>query len=272
MDAKRAGLRELLENDWPMTCRQTFYRAVSAGLVEKTEGAYKNTVIRLLVEMRRSGEIPYNRIADNTRWMRKPQSHDSLEAALHNAAISYRRSVWNDQPEYVELWSEKDALAGVIYEVTAEWDVPLLVTRGYPSITYLYEAAANIAAQGKPATIYYCGDHDPSGIDIERFAREQIVAMAPDVKVRFQRLAVLPEQIDEYDLPLRPTKKTDSRSKNFRGGSVEVDAIPPRELRRIVRDAIESHVDPDVHARMRQNEQQERDTLRTIAARTWRIA
>lgn len=267
MDQLRVDLLDIIADDWPMTCRQVFYQAVSAGIIEKTEGEYKNTVIRLLGEMRRSGDLPYRWIADNTRWMRKPTTHDSIEAALHNAAISYRRSLWRDQPDYVELWSEKDTLAGSLYQITAEWDIPLMVTKGYPSITYLYEAAENIADQGKPTTIYYCGDHDPSGQDIERFAREQLAIMAPDAHIDFRRLAVLPDQIEEYQLPLRPTKKTDSRSKGFEGGSVELDAIAPRELRRIVRAAIERHVDTDLHVRTLQIEDAERATMKRIAQR-----
>ena len=51
------------------------------------------------------------------------------------------------------------------------------------------------------------------------------------------------EQIREMDLPLRPTKKTDSRAKHWEGGSVEVEAIPPDVLRSLVEEAISRHVD-----------------------------
>jgi hypothetical protein len=37
--------------------------------------------------------------------------------------------------------------------------VPLLVTRGYPSLSCLYAAAEIIAEQDKPAIIYYIGDN-----------------------------------------------------------------------------------------------------------------
>ena len=32
------------------------------------------------------------------------------------------------------------ALSGVLREVTGDWDVPLVVTRGYPSVTFLHAA------------------------------------------------------------------------------------------------------------------------------------
>ena len=58
---------------------------------------------------------------------------------------------------------EKDALSGVLYDVTREFDVPLMVTRGYPSLTFMHSAADKINEINKPTHIYYFGDHDPSG-------------------------------------------------------------------------------------------------------------
>lgn len=247
-----------------MTVRQAFYQLVSRGAIAKTEAEYKQTVVRLLTEMRRAREIPFGWIADNTRWMRKPTTFDSLEAALQDTVECYRRSLWRDQPAYVEVWLEKDALAGVLYDVTAEWDVPLMVTRGYPSITYLHEAAEAISDCQKPAYIYYFGDHDPSGLDIPRKVEAGLREFAPDAEIHFQRVAVLPEQIVELRLPTRPTKKTDSRSKNFEGESVEVDAIPPTKLRTLARQRIEQHVDRHALRVMQVAENSERTLLQRL--------
>ena len=43
--------------------------------------------------------------------------------------VAYRRAIWDDQDVYVEIWLEKDALAGVVYDETEKWDVPFMVTR-----------------------------------------------------------------------------------------------------------------------------------------------
>ena len=104
---------------------------------------------------------------------------------LHHQKRLYRRSLWNDQDAYVEVWLEKDALAGVLYEVTDTWDVPLMVTVGYPSLSYLHEAAEQIAAKDKPAYLYYFGDHDPSGIDITCLVEDGIREFAPDAEIYF---------------------------------------------------------------------------------------
>jgi hypothetical protein len=91
IDVIKRTILEALQLDHPMTVRQVFYRLVSRGVIGKSEQEYKATVVRLLGEMRRSHEIPFGWIADSTRWMRKPRSHRSMDAALRKAAEFYRR-------------------------------------------------------------------------------------------------------------------------------------------------------------------------------------
>jgi len=261
----RAAIVELLEEEQPCTVRQVFYRLVSAGRIAKTEGEYKTTVVRLLGEMRRSGDLPYEWIADSTRWMRKPRTYSGMQDMLERTAANYRRSLWDDVDAYVEIWLEKEALAGVIYQETEQWDVPLMVTRGYPSLSFLHGAAAAISEVARDTFIFYVGDHDPSGVDISRNVEQRIRQFAPEVDLTFERLAVTPEQIGRLELPTRPTKKTDSRSANFEGGSVEADAIEPWMLRELVREAIERHLPEEQVERTRVVEREERATLRQYA-------
>jgi hypothetical protein len=227
-----------------MTVRQIFYRLVSAGMIDKTEGEYNHGVIRLLTEMRLDGALPFDWIADNTRWMRKPNSFGSIGDAIRKTAEFYRQAIWRDLPVYVEVWLEKEALAGVLVDVTAEYDVPLMVTRGYASLSYLHSAAEAIASKGKPAYIYYFGDHDPSGQDISANVERRLREFAPGAEIHFERVAVTPDQIAEWNLPTRPTKQSDTRARGFVGESTEVDAIEPDTLRELARDCIERHI-PD---------------------------
>jgi hypothetical protein len=256
----KSAIYSVVANDLPMTVRQVFYRLVAGGVIGKTESEYNTTVVRLLTQMRLEGEIPFNWIADNTRWMRKPESHSSLQSMLDITASAYRRALWDDQDEYVEIWLEKDALSGVIYRVTAEWDVPLMVTRGYPSISFLHNAAIAIEGEEKSTFIYYLGDWDPSGLDIERNIKDRLNEFA-DADIEFTRIAVTPEQVERWSLPTRPTKRTDTRAKYFKGDSVEVDAIPPNQLRSLVAKCIERHVDEDQLEKTRIAERSERQLL-----------
>lgn len=264
IDSIRQSIIEVLRIDTPMTVRQVFYQLVSLGVIEKSEAEYKGTVCRLLSTMRREGDVPFEWLADNTRWMRKPNSYSGLERCLEITASTYRRALWDDQDARVEIWLEKDALSGVLYRETEKWDVPLMVTRGYPSLSFLHSAAMDISATDKPTYLYYFGDHDPSGIDIPRKVEEDIREFVPWVDLNFERVAVLPEQIEAWNLPTRPTKRTDTRSKSFQGASVEVDAIPPARLREFVCDCIERHIDPHVLAETKRIERLERESLLSL--------
>lgn len=245
MSDLRTALVNIVAEAAPMTVRQVYYQAVTRGLIDKTEQAYKS-IVRLLGLMRREGSISFSDIADNTRWMRRPTTYGSVEDALRETARLYRRQIWADLDCRVEVWLEKEALAGVLVEVTAKWDVPLMVTRGYPSLSYLHSAGESIQADGVETFIYYFGDRDPSGVDIARHVAESLDDFADGVKVNFVPVAVTAAQIEELGLPTRPTKKSDSRSRGWEGGSVEVDAIHPTRLREMANDCIEQHI-PEGH-------------------------
>ncbi len=172
-------------------------------------------VKRFLTDMRLDGRIPYDAITDNTRWVHKPTTYPSLTAAVQDWVKYFRLSYWDDQPGNLEIWLEKDALAGLFYQVTYQFDVPLMVTRGYPSITYLNDAASIIGRRGKPTVILYFGDYDPSGMDIEKNIHRSIQKYAPNADVTFERVAITKQQIGQWNLPTRPTKENDSRLKTW---------------------------------------------------------
>jgi hypothetical protein len=256
---------EIAEAEEPVTVRGLFYRVMSRGLVPKTEHGYA-VVQRRALRLRRSGELPYGWITDGSRLRLKPRTFSNAQAALENTARMYRRDLWIDQGIHVEVWTEKDAIRGVVSPVTAEYDVPLMISRGYSSETFLYETAEDINDEGVPAVIYQLGDHDPSGVgaweDIQRKLREFV---DNGIDVTFERIAVTPEQISELDLPTRPTKQSDSRAAKFAGDSVEVDAIPSTTLRELVSDAIERWIDPEALRLTKVAEDSERKVLARIA-------
>src|SRR5262249_21169669 len=78
VEARREALLDIIEAGRPMTVRQVFYQATVRGLVEKAESGYAKVQTDLTV-MRRAGELPYDWLADNTRWQRKPRTFSSVE-------------------------------------------------------------------------------------------------------------------------------------------------------------------------------------------------
>jgi hypothetical protein len=266
MEARAEVLTEIVSRSKPCTVRQVFYQATVRGLVEKTEAGYAK-VQRQLVDLRRAGRIPFASIADNTRWQRKPVTFGSLAEAVERAAAGYRRSVWSELDTYVEVWLEKDALAGVLLPVTSRYDVPLMVSRGYASLSYLHEAAGYMRETGKRTVVLHFGDHDPSGRDAADKIELALRGFAPGINLEFHRVAVRPDQIERWRLPARPTKATDTRAKAWTGGdSVELDAIEANALRALCEEWIEAFIPDDWLEWLRVAEESERSFLTSWAA------
>jgi hypothetical protein len=141
------------------------------------------------------------------------------------------------------------------------YDVPLMVARGYASLSFLHGAAEYIAELEVPTYIYHLGDFDPSGVNVGEKIESTLREMAPEAEIHFERIAVTQAQIEAWDLPTRPTKSSDSRSKGFGDISVELDAIERDLLRSIVEAAILRHLPPDRLRFLQTTEGSERSVL-----------
>lgn len=251
-----------------ITIRHLFYRLVGLHIIEKTETAYQSLGSHLS-KWRRSGDIAWSAFTDNTRWHIQRSSFRGVEHALQNTAENYRRNLWETQPFYVEVWVEKDAIAGIVAGTANGFGVPVFVCRGFASLSSLYSAANTFKEEveaDKKCLIYHLGDYDPSGVA----AGESVLKAFRDdfkVDVEFVRIAVTPEQIRRLDLPTRPVKTSDSRAAKWRGGEcVELDTMPPSEIRHLVEESITGHIDNREWEMMKHTEHLERETLRRIAA------
>jgi hypothetical protein len=272
IDAVKSAIVTVLKADHPMTVRQVFYQLVVRGAIEKTEEQYQGTVIRLLTDMRMSGEVPFSWIVDESRRRREVQTYNSIADAARDTAKFYRRSALHGYSDYIEIWSEKEALAGIIWDEASDYDVPVLVSKGMPSITQLYGTALEIrraAEAGKQTYVYQFGDHDPSGVLIPETIERRLDELCRRLDCPppiIERIALTEEQIAEFDLPTRPTKREgNSHANRFDGDSVELDALPAPELRRMVRECIEQHISADELAVLRTAEESERELLKRWA-------
>ncbi len=255
-----------VELEAPTTLRSVFYRVVSAGAISKTEDSYR-AVGRRLKELRRTGRVSYSDITDGTRWITAPTTFDSIDDALHTTAVLYRRRLWTESTFNLQLFTEKDAISGVVLPVTEEWDVPLGVLRGYVSESFAWTVAQSMRLH-KVNVVAQLGDHDPSGLGAwTNFASKVREFTRTAIHIDFVRLAVTEAQIADMALPTRPTKGSDPRARNFTGGSVEVDAIPPTVLREIVTGWITEYVDADALEITKTVEAEERRVLLNMVGR-----
>ena len=271
----REAVLELTEQYNRMTVRQVFYALTVRGVVPKTENLGYRPVQRQVLAMRHGGLIPWDFIADGTRIRRQLDTWDDAEDFIEEVRRSYRRNRWQGQGFGVEVWLEKDALAEVILPVINKWRVPLMVSRGQSSATYLHSAAMYAKRcyerNDDASYIYALYDYDGGGDRASRAIATQLPAFAgEDVPIYFERLALAPAQIIRWNLPLRPPKPKDPEAKKWavkslaeigRVGAVELDAIPLNLLMGLVENAIKRHINTFAWDIERQIEEEERKGL-----------
>jgi hypothetical protein len=205
--------------------------------------------------------------------MRKPETWNSKEELLLAAASSYRRALWPDAAARVEVWCESESVAGVIWPVTSEWDVPLFPIKGQTSASFAHSAAMQYRHDSRPVIIYYVGDLDPAGLEIEANLADRLGKYSGHGDMTIERLACTPEQVAELGLIGGPPKKRTWSHPTlgvqpFPGEAVEVEAIDAPILRNVVETAITSHLDPHALAVTRMVEESERQGLLAMA-RGW---
>ena len=279
--ALRSAILDLIEMSGPpLTVRQVYYRGVSFHLWDKDADNKRrnyNAVIRHLGDMREDGTMPWSWIADNTRWVREPEMYGSAAAALNRMARLYRANLWDTQPIRVEVWVESDSVASFVDPITEEYGLPLFACRGQASKTYVYHAAREAAVIGKHVVILYLGDWDPTGTAIDLSVAERLERYGDGrVSLEVERVAVTAAQVPGLVTSSHRLNHNDTNTARFlnlcdRHGlphhAVETEAIEPRELRRLLRNAIEGCIlDRDAWQAMLAYEDQERDLLAGLAA------
>jgi hypothetical protein len=220
-----------------------------------------------MTSLRRRQIVPYAWIVDHVRATLKPSSWSGLADFVETVEGAYRMDFWERLPDYVHVIVEKDAIAGVLQNVTREYDVALSPIRGYVSLSYAHEIAETWNAIEKPVHCFYLGDYDPSGFDLERDVRQKLTGLC-ERPFSWQRLAVNELDFGVHNLiPLEP-KKRDSRYRTFVDAHgercAELDAIPATELRRRVRAAIEEHIPVAEWQRLKELEAAQRDQWRAV--------
>lgn len=251
-----------LIDEKPCTLRGLFYRIVSAGFLASTDAVHYKRVGRIMTTLREARIIPFDWLVDNVRTTLKPSSWSGLADFTETVRDAYRLDYWEQLPQYVHIIVEKDAIAGVLQPVTAEYDVSLSPIRGYVSLSFAAEIAKQWSQIKKPITAYYLGDFDASGFDLERDAKEKLARYC-NRPFKWQRLGVNLEDFEEFELIALEPKQTDRRVAKFirehGENCAELDALPPTELRRRVREAIEFHIPKKSWERLKRVEQLERD-------------
>ena len=255
---------EILETDNPQSVRHVFYRLTDPRLevsVPKTERGYEQ-VQRRCLKLRRGERLPYRWISDATRRAYHVNTFEGPGDFLNQVASLYRANIWSEETANVEVWCESRSIAGVLQTECQRLAVSLYPCGGFSSATLGYEAAEQINRAGRPAAVLYVGDYDPAGLLIDQ-ALERELREHLEVELEFRRLAINQEQIEAFDLPTKPRKASDRRRLDVQE-TVEAEAMPAADLRRLVREAVESYLPPRALEVAKAAEESEREAIRLL--------
>jgi hypothetical protein len=299
VDQAEAICNEYQAQGYDLTLRQLYYQFVSRDLIPNNLRSYKR-LGSVINDARMGGMLDWDSIVDRTRNLRGTSHWSNPSSVIHSAASSYRIDKWHDQPTRVELWVEKEALAGVIERTAAALDLDWFACRGYVSQSEQWAAGRrflNYIEDGQNVVILHLGDHDPSGIDMTRdiedrlrtfiytdYAHDHLTSdmTAPELfeQMRDQlrepgepfevrRIALNMDQVEQYDPPPNPAKLTDSRASGYvteyGEESWELDALDPATLDQLIRDEVDHLRIDALYDVAEGNEEDDRDTLRNIA-------
>jgi hypothetical protein len=245
----------------PQSVRQIFYGLVVKELIENTKNAYAS-VSGWVTTARLKGMIPWDYVVDRTRTPQRLNMYEDLEDFARYAAYWYRSNWWKDQEQRIIFWCEKDALSGVIWPVVKDYGVPLYVGKGFDSWSSIKDAADDFGT-GENVTILYAGDLDTAGVFINQSLMNRLAKLG--CHPTMERIALNPEHIEKWDLKASYAKRSLSKEqmedgegthgerawctrvdkfvKEYGDIAVELDAIPPLEFRKLIKEEIENRID-----------------------------
>lgn len=279
------AVRDIIDRyDTKLTLRQIFYQLVSKHIIPNNISAYQR-LSKTLVWARHNGEIDWESIEDRTRILHgrdeEPETpEDHFRGAMRyfaNCDDYYRLPFWHNQEKYLEVWFEKQALQSLFYRITDQYNVSGLPIRGYSSHTVGHELRKRVEEiieqrpMIKEYIILYFGDFDPSGEDIFRFIQDMSEMF--NLSINFEKIAITPEQIKKYNIPPMMAKKSDSRYNGFvakygEKSAVELDALDPEVLQKMIKESIERHIDEDIREERSEEQEELRAKVRAMIKKT----
>jgi hypothetical protein len=154
--------QDILEEIQPATVRAVCYRLFVANVIPDMSTRSTARVSKQLTWARENDQLPWEWIVDETREAERIQSWDDPATYIRAVRRAYRKDLWSDQENPVEVWSEKGTVRGTLAPVLDEYGVTFRVMHGFASATALRQAAEN--SLDRAFTVLYVGDYDPSGM------------------------------------------------------------------------------------------------------------
>jgi hypothetical protein len=230
---------------------------------------------KLLKHARLSGYINWNDVEDRIRAFHDltgfTDEAEFIDQEKKKLLKGYGRNLLQSQKKYIEVWIEKDALSSIFTKVCSKYSVPVIVCRGFSSVSFLndFRDRLRLKADKIPLMLYF-GDFDPSGMEMLKAMKTTLRDEFNIDNMEFKRIALLEEDINIYELPHNPDaiKKKDTRSKKhvkaFGELAVELDALRPDILEEKIEGAILNEIEINLYHKELIKEQQELDKLNSL--------
>lgn len=293
-----AAIKDWIEaQDSPVTIRRVFYAMVTHGIIDNTQSEYRR-ISRVTTDLRRGGYLDWDLIVDGTRNAYKTASYDSIEDAVERAISNFRYDRWANQHAHVQVWVEKRGHVSMLYPITNRYDVSVCDNGGRRAVNEELVLPFLLAQrEGRRNIILYVGDYDPSGLQMDVNLQDQLADWG--AVVEFRRVALTYEHLHKYNLPraymieddvtdawlrrhplaevqryvngkpkvnkLEKDPNADWFRRQHNGDlfQVEVDALEVDVLRGLIEDAIKAVADVDELALVQQQEDNERERVRS---------
>ncbi len=232
----------------PVTVRQVHYYLVGLNVEGyKNDLKHYNKLVKFLLRARIVGEIDWKMITETESLSYMPiiqgvaDVEEALKVAMENIP-PVGKDPWEEIGKHIYVFTEKRELFGQINSVCEKYLVPLISFKGYGAVwTRVSQLAPRIKEQldrGHEVWALVISDHDPSGLDINRFYMA-LLKVFHHFDINEVRVALTARQIVEYNLPPNPAKEKDPRfkwyQKEFGSESWEVDALVTKDIKEMQR-------------------------------------
>lgn len=240
----------IAEQSRPITVRGIAYKLFTQGHIQSMARNAVNKVSRHITKAREDGTIPWEWIVDENRVAERVTAWSNSGEIIQAAVNGYRRNYWLDQPEWLEVWSEKGTVRGVLRPILDRYGVTFRVMHGYTSATVIQAVAEETRRADRNLSILYVGDFDPSGLHMSLVDIPGRLRRYGAAGFAIHRLALTTEDVGNqsalpsFDLD---TKKLDPRhgwfTSQYGNRGWELDAMDPRTLRERIEQRIRQSIE-----------------------------
>jgi hypothetical protein len=287
LDAAIAVVQEL-RDFWPLSIRTIHYNLLNDPPLrhaKKPGSVYVNNkysygdLSDLLTRARVAGLLSWECIHDPTRPVSTWNCYRSPGDYLRDQFAGFLKSYWRDllqsQPDHIEVIGEKNTIQPIVEPVCMDYTLPLTIGRGFCSLPPRREIYDRWRKSGKNRLVLIVlSDHDPDGEEIADslvgYLRDDF--KIPDRRIMAVRAALTADQCRQFGIPTdveaKPTSTNYRRFVAEHGtGACELEAVPPRRLQRMLRDAIESVLDLEAFKAEQDRERADAGEIATHRAR-----